>query len=70
MLENKNLSTRDRLVPYTMFIDPQLGRIGMNEKEAAERKIKFKTARLPMEHADIRACVMPLSRVVWIQPEV
>jgi pyruvate/2-oxoglutarate dehydrogenase complex dihydrolipoamide dehydrogenase (E3) component len=27
-------STRDRLVPYTVFIDPQLGRVGMTEREA------------------------------------
>ena len=50
LIENKNLSTRDRLVPYTMFIDPQLGRAGLNEYEAKEKRLKYKTAMLPMEH--------------------
>src|SRR5207244_4057999 len=27
LLENGNASKRDRLVPYTVFIDPQLGRV-------------------------------------------
>jgi pyruvate/2-oxoglutarate dehydrogenase complex dihydrolipoamide dehydrogenase (E3) component len=50
LLENKNLSVRDRLVPYTMFIDPQLGRIGLSEMQAKEKGLKFKTVKLPMEH--------------------
>ena len=30
-------TTRDRLVPYTVFIDPQLGRVGLTEHEAGEQ---------------------------------
>jgi pyruvate/2-oxoglutarate dehydrogenase complex dihydrolipoamide dehydrogenase (E3) component len=41
-------STDNRMVPYTVFIDPQLGRIGLNEKEAASRQIPYKVASMPM----------------------
>jgi pyruvate/2-oxoglutarate dehydrogenase complex dihydrolipoamide dehydrogenase (E3) component len=41
-------TTKDRLLPYCVFIDPQLGRIGLSEKEASERGIKVRVARLPM----------------------
>lgn len=36
-----------RLVPYAMFTDPQVGRVGMTEKEARERKIDFDVATMP-----------------------
>jgi pyruvate/2-oxoglutarate dehydrogenase complex dihydrolipoamide dehydrogenase (E3) component len=50
LLENKNMSIKNRLVPYTIFIDPQLGRIGLTESEAKEKGLKFKTAKLSMQH--------------------
>lgn len=50
LLENKNLSTNGRLVPYTVFTDPQLGRVGLSETEAKEKKLNYKTVKLPMEH--------------------
>jgi pyruvate/2-oxoglutarate dehydrogenase complex dihydrolipoamide dehydrogenase (E3) component len=46
LLEGGNATTDGRFVPYTVFIDPQLGRIGMNETEAKGRKIRVAT--LPM----------------------
>jgi pyruvate/2-oxoglutarate dehydrogenase complex dihydrolipoamide dehydrogenase (E3) component len=48
LLEKKNLSIRNRQVPYTVFIDPQLGRIGLTEKEARAQKRRIRVARLPM----------------------
>jgi pyruvate/2-oxoglutarate dehydrogenase complex dihydrolipoamide dehydrogenase (E3) component len=48
LLENGDATTRDRLVPYTVFIDPQLGRVGLSETEAKERGLEFRVARLPM----------------------
>jgi pyruvate/2-oxoglutarate dehydrogenase complex dihydrolipoamide dehydrogenase (E3) component len=48
LLEGGQASTRDRLVPYTVFIDPQLGRIGLGEEEARARGLKIKVAKLPM----------------------
>ncbi len=41
-------TTRDRLVPYTVFIDPQLGRVGLTEKEAREEDYEIKVAKMPM----------------------
>jgi pyruvate/2-oxoglutarate dehydrogenase complex dihydrolipoamide dehydrogenase (E3) component len=48
LLEKKSASTKNRLVPYTVFIDPQLGRIGLTEAEARAQSRKFRVARLPM----------------------
>ncbi|HVH38560.1 MAG TPA: mercuric reductase [Gemmatimonadaceae bacterium] len=45
-LAGGNRSTADRLVPYTLFIDPELGRIGLTETEARSRGLKVKIARL------------------------
>ena len=40
-------STADRLVPYTLFIDPELGRVGMTEAEALRRGHNVRVARIP-----------------------
>ena len=48
LIEGGNGSTRDRLVPYCVFIDPELGRIGLSESEARERGLRFRVAKLPM----------------------
>ena len=48
LLEKKNASIKGRLVPYTLFIDPQLGRVGMTETEAREQKRNIRVAKLPM----------------------
>ncbi|WP_336985050.1 FAD-dependent oxidoreductase [Asaia sp. HN128] len=37
-----------RTIPYCVFIDPELARIGLNEKQATEAGITFRVARLPM----------------------
>jgi pyruvate/2-oxoglutarate dehydrogenase complex dihydrolipoamide dehydrogenase (E3) component len=34
LLEGGRATTRGRLVPYTIYIDPQLGRVGLTELEA------------------------------------
>ena len=41
-------STRDRLVPYCMFTDPPLARVGMSEVEARRQGTTPRVARLPM----------------------
>jgi pyruvate/2-oxoglutarate dehydrogenase complex dihydrolipoamide dehydrogenase (E3) component len=48
LLEKKSASTRDRIVPYTVFIDPQLGRVGITEAEARKQGRKVRVAKLPM----------------------
>jgi pyruvate/2-oxoglutarate dehydrogenase complex dihydrolipoamide dehydrogenase (E3) component len=41
-------STRDRLVPYCMFTDPPLARVGLSEREAQRQGVAARVARLPM----------------------
>jgi pyruvate/2-oxoglutarate dehydrogenase complex dihydrolipoamide dehydrogenase (E3) component len=41
-------TTRDRLVPFCMFTDPVLARVGLNESEAKARGIDYRLAVLPM----------------------
>jgi pyruvate/2-oxoglutarate dehydrogenase complex dihydrolipoamide dehydrogenase (E3) component len=48
LLEGGNRSVAGRLVPSCVFIDPQLGRIGLSEKEARARGRKVRVAKLPM----------------------
>jgi len=43
-------STLGRLTNYTLFIDPELGRIGMNEKEAKQKGIAYSVGYLPMQY--------------------
>jgi pyruvate/2-oxoglutarate dehydrogenase complex dihydrolipoamide dehydrogenase (E3) component len=40
-------STRDRLVPYCVFTDPPLARVGLSESEAERQEIAVRVARLP-----------------------
>jgi pyruvate/2-oxoglutarate dehydrogenase complex dihydrolipoamide dehydrogenase (E3) component len=42
-------STRDRLVPYCLFTDPPLARVGLSEKEARQQGIAVRVATLPMK---------------------
>jgi pyruvate/2-oxoglutarate dehydrogenase complex dihydrolipoamide dehydrogenase (E3) component len=37
-----------RLVPYTVFMDPQLGRVGMSEREARDAGYNVRVAKIPM----------------------
>jgi pyruvate/2-oxoglutarate dehydrogenase complex dihydrolipoamide dehydrogenase (E3) component len=43
-----NRSTTDRLVPYVMFTDPPLARVGLSEGEAQRSAINVRVAKLPM----------------------
>jgi pyruvate/2-oxoglutarate dehydrogenase complex dihydrolipoamide dehydrogenase (E3) component len=54
LIGHEKASTRDRMVPYTMFIDPQLGRAGLTEREARAQGRAIRVAKLPMS-AVIRA---------------
>ena len=47
LLENGNLTTTRRPVPYCMFTDPQLGRIGITEQEAREKGLNILVAKMP-----------------------
>jgi pyruvate/2-oxoglutarate dehydrogenase complex dihydrolipoamide dehydrogenase (E3) component len=50
LLEGGGATTEGRFVPYTVFIDPQLGRIGLSETEAKEKGLNFRVAKLEMTH--------------------
>jgi pyruvate/2-oxoglutarate dehydrogenase complex dihydrolipoamide dehydrogenase (E3) component len=50
LIEGGNATTDNRLVPYTVFIDPQLGRIGLSESEAVEQGRLVRVAKLPMSN--------------------
>ena len=48
LLQGEQHTTDGRILPYTVFIDPQLGRIGITEKEARQQGIKIRVAKMPM----------------------
>lgn len=48
IIEKGNATTTGRLVPYTVFIDPQLGRVGPTEAEARAHNTRIRVARMPM----------------------
>lgn len=51
VLGDGGASRADRIVPYTLFTDPQLGRVGLTEREARE------------QGRDVLVATMPMSRV-------
>ena len=61
LLEKGNASIHERLVPYTVFIDPQLGRVGLSETDARAQGRNIKVATLPMNYV-ARALEMDESR--------
>ena len=41
-------STRDRLIPFCLFTDPEIARVGQNENEAVAAGRPYRVAKLPM----------------------
>lgn len=50
IINNKQENISDRMVPYCMFTDPQLGRIGITEAMAKQQGLHYKIASIPMKH--------------------
>jgi pyruvate/2-oxoglutarate dehydrogenase complex dihydrolipoamide dehydrogenase (E3) component len=50
LLEGGDASITDRKVPYTVFIDPQLGRAGLSEQEARQQGLNIRVAKIPMSY--------------------
>jgi pyruvate/2-oxoglutarate dehydrogenase complex dihydrolipoamide dehydrogenase (E3) component len=48
LMDGGNLSIQNRIVPYSVFTDPQLGRVGITEKEARASGRKLKIGKIPM----------------------
>ena len=45
--KTSKISTKDRILPYCMFTDPQLGRVGLTEREARAKGLDIIVATMP-----------------------
>jgi pyruvate/2-oxoglutarate dehydrogenase complex dihydrolipoamide dehydrogenase (E3) component len=50
LLEGGHATITGRMVPYTVFIDPQLGRVGLTETEARAAGRHIRVAKMPMSY--------------------
>ncbi|MEE9538640.1 MAG: mercuric reductase [candidate division NC10 bacterium] len=50
LLEGGNATTNGRFVPYAVYIDPQLGRVGLSETEARAQGRRIRVAKMPMAY--------------------
>jgi len=60
-LNGGSRSTRDRLIPFCMFTDPELARVGLNEQEAKKCGIAYRLVKMPMA-AVLRAVTLGETR--------
>jgi pyruvate/2-oxoglutarate dehydrogenase complex dihydrolipoamide dehydrogenase (E3) component len=50
LIEKGSATIANRLVPYTLFIDPQLGRVGLTEEQAKKQGRAIRVAKMPMSY--------------------
>ncbi len=50
LIEKGSATIAKRLVPYTLFIDPQLGRVGLTEEQARKQGRAIRLAKMPMSY--------------------
>ena len=50
LLEGGDATIADRAAPYVIYMDPQLGRVGLTEREARERGHDVRVMVMPMSH--------------------
>ncbi len=50
LLDGAEASGDGRAVSYTVYTDPQLGRVGLTEREAHEQDRNVRVAKMPMSH--------------------
>jgi pyruvate/2-oxoglutarate dehydrogenase complex dihydrolipoamide dehydrogenase (E3) component len=50
LVNGKNRSIDDRVVPYALYTDPELGRVGLSEREARAKGYRLKTGSYPMAY--------------------
>ncbi len=48
LLDGGSASKADRILPFALFTDPQLGRVGMSERDAKAAGLNYRVAKLPM----------------------
>ena len=51
LLNDAKRTIEGRIVPYTVFMDPQLGHVGLNEKDARDAGYNVKVAKMPLSSA-------------------
>jgi pyruvate/2-oxoglutarate dehydrogenase complex dihydrolipoamide dehydrogenase (E3) component len=54
-------TTTGRQVPFCLFTDPELARVGLSEREARERGVEYRLAKIPLE-AVLRARTLSETR--------
>jgi pyruvate/2-oxoglutarate dehydrogenase complex dihydrolipoamide dehydrogenase (E3) component len=47
-LNGGNRTTKNRLIPFCMFTDPELARVGLNETEARRDGIEYRLVKMPI----------------------
>ena len=47
-LDGGNRTTRDRLIPYCLFTDPEVAHVGLSERDAKERGVAYRLVKMPM----------------------
>jgi pyruvate/2-oxoglutarate dehydrogenase complex dihydrolipoamide dehydrogenase (E3) component len=47
-LNGGSRTTQNRLIPFCMFTDPELARVGLNESEAKTRGVEYRLVKMPM----------------------
>ena len=50
LFNDEKKSVKARIVPYTLFTDPELGRVGLTEKGAREAGYNVMVGKIPMSH--------------------
>jgi pyruvate/2-oxoglutarate dehydrogenase complex dihydrolipoamide dehydrogenase (E3) component len=50
LVNGKNRTIDNRVVPYALYTDPELGRFGLTEREARAKGYRLKIGSLPMSH--------------------
>lgn len=50
LLDGGCASNRNRPLPYVLYVDPELARIGLSEKQAAEQGYEVMIAKMPASH--------------------
>jgi pyruvate/2-oxoglutarate dehydrogenase complex dihydrolipoamide dehydrogenase (E3) component len=48
LIEGKKVSIEGRMLPYVLFMDPQIARVGLSEKDAQAQKLNYRVAKIPM----------------------
>ncbi|MEX2536659.1 MAG: FAD-dependent oxidoreductase, partial [Trueperaceae bacterium] len=64
LLEGRNRTISERQVPYTVYTDPQLGRVGMTEREARSTGRRIGVAKMAAKRA-ARAVETGNTRGLW-----